>query len=352
MGLFRFLLAMSVFMDHANGQRWYGGFGGSVSVEIFFFISGFYIASILDLGYKSKRNFYFSRFLRIYPILLIVSIAVLMRAFLVSDFRSEIFQFPSRYILYSLLPNLTLIGSDWIMFLRQTSNGLDIISQNTITYPLYHLLWIPPAWSLGIEITFYVLAPLIVRRATKTVLSLAIILILLRFFGYYMGLNFDPWTYRFFPFELPLFLLGIITYRLSKNYSYKIKHKYIYIVLIVSYLLIGILDEYFGLSRVLILVCGLLLAGAILSGKQKNNFDQKLGELSYPIYVTHLFLITSYGFLVFPNSMNEVLLRIMLNQEFRITFSFAACILFSYLLLKLLSPIERHRDRLRDAPKN
>ena len=38
----------------------------------------------------------------------------------------------------------------------------------------------------------------------------------LRFIIYYpMHLKFDPWTYRFFPTELTLFLMGMLSFRLS-----------------------------------------------------------------------------------------------------------------------------------------
>ncbi|MFM7821155.1 MAG: hypothetical protein ACKPAF_10065, partial [Actinomycetota bacterium] len=60
MGLLRVLLALSVVMSHfVNWEApFYTGFGGDTSVEIFFLVSGFYIALILENSYKSIRNFY------------------------------------------------------------------------------------------------------------------------------------------------------------------------------------------------------------------------------------------------------------------------------------------------------
>jgi len=60
MGLLRVLLAITVFMAHApQAGLTYGltGFGGSNAVEIFFLISGFYIARILDKSYYARKNF-------------------------------------------------------------------------------------------------------------------------------------------------------------------------------------------------------------------------------------------------------------------------------------------------------
>jgi len=54
MGLLRVLLAVSVFMAHSGPTGFMShliGFGGANAVEIFFVISGFYTAMILELSY-------------------------------------------------------------------------------------------------------------------------------------------------------------------------------------------------------------------------------------------------------------------------------------------------------------
>jgi hypothetical protein len=34
---------------------------------------------------------------------------------------------------------------------------------------------------------------------------------------YQNGFNYDPWTYRFFPFEISFFVIGIFSFRFYKK---------------------------------------------------------------------------------------------------------------------------------------
>ena len=66
MGLLRFLLAMGVVLHHIpNGVSL---MNGGIAVEVFFMISGFYMAIILENKYASKTLlFYSNRLLRLAP---------------------------------------------------------------------------------------------------------------------------------------------------------------------------------------------------------------------------------------------------------------------------------------------
>jgi peptidoglycan/LPS O-acetylase OafA/YrhL len=276
-----------------------------------------------------------------------IAAAVLFRALFFEDYQKEIFSFSSRFIVFSLLPNLTFLGSDWIMFFRQSGETIALIVRDSPSYPLYHLLWVPQAWSIGIEISFYALAPFIVKRKSFSLLILTMVLFLLRFTGFFFGLNYDPWTYRFFPFELPLFLLGILTYRLSLRIQYGFSASVVYSAVALSYLLIGFVESLNFIPRWLILFYCLVLAAIILLNPQRNSIDRKLGDLSYPIYMIHIFILSSYGIILKPFSQQKEVLTILSNSEIRIAISFGFCLLFSQLLLKVVHPIEKIRDRNR-----
>ncbi len=77
--------------------------------------------------------------------------------------------------------------------------------------PLYPGLIIPQAWTLGLEVSFYLIAPFILTR--KKILFLLLMLsFALRIFLYQIGLGReDPWVYRFFPTELVFFILGALS---------------------------------------------------------------------------------------------------------------------------------------------
>ena len=62
----RVLLAVSVFMSHSTQSELIEGltgFGGINAVGIFFIVSGFYIALILNKSYSTKVGFYENRIL-------------------------------------------------------------------------------------------------------------------------------------------------------------------------------------------------------------------------------------------------------------------------------------------------
>ena len=125
MGLLRVLLAVSVFMTHAPQSgltRGLRGFGGSNAVELFFLVSGFYIALILDKSYSTRMGFYKNRVLRLFPIYYIICGLVLIQAVLLPNLRESLFSFPAKALTFGAIANLTFFGSDWLMF-SQWQNG-------------------------------------------------------------------------------------------------------------------------------------------------------------------------------------------------------------------------------------
>ena len=76
MGLLRLYLALCVFHDHVNSNAPRMFLSSSVAVCIFFIISGFYMSLVINENYKNQNNgiisFYINRFLRLYPIYIII----------------------------------------------------------------------------------------------------------------------------------------------------------------------------------------------------------------------------------------------------------------------------------------
>ena len=80
--------------------------------------------------------------------------------------------------------------------------------------PLYQGLLVPQAWTLGVEITFYLVAPFVLRSPRRLLALLAASLALRAvLIATGIGLS-DPWTYRFFPAELALFLAGALSHQI------------------------------------------------------------------------------------------------------------------------------------------
>src|SRR4051812_12204113 len=71
MGTLRMILALTVVLNHVGGVHGYVGMNGTLSVQIFYMVSGFLIALILATKYDTKtpqgrRLFYTNRALRIF----------------------------------------------------------------------------------------------------------------------------------------------------------------------------------------------------------------------------------------------------------------------------------------------
>lgn len=349
MGLLRVMLAISVFMAHSSGTgipTAFIGFGGPSSVEIFFIISGIFIARILDKSYASVKNFYINRALRIYPIYFIVAVIVLFRSILIPELRDELYHYPLLALIIGAIANFTFFGSDWLMFLRLSDNNLSFGNFNDSDFPLWHMLLVPQSWSLGVEISFYLVAPFLCKISTKKLVIFAAFLFLVRGYFFIFGLNTDPWTYRFFPFELPLFIIGILLYRIKKHFIFmpKISNRHLYLVLVISYLSFSVTTNLFSLPRGIQFILITLLTCTVFLSSEENAIDRKIGDYSYPIYICHNLVITTYIGLVQISTNRFPIFELFQAPIIMVGITFSCVVLSSFLLLRIVKPLERVRD--------
>src|SRR5579884_1438107 len=74
MGILRVYLALCVIAAHATSNGLPRSLhSGKEAVQIFYLISGFYMALVLSSRYDAPKAFYLSRFLRIFPTYWIVA---------------------------------------------------------------------------------------------------------------------------------------------------------------------------------------------------------------------------------------------------------------------------------------
>ncbi|WZB68981.1 acyltransferase family protein [Achromobacter xylosoxidans] len=219
MGILRTLLALSVVLDHLGGGATNQLVGGRLAVQLFYVISGFLISYVLtgtDRYQGATGHFYANRLLRLFPVYLAVA-ALTLAAHAAGDgsFFRLYDDLPLSARLFLILSNLFIVGQDWLMFFGiEHSSLLFTGSFAHSDVPLYQGLLVPQAWTLGVEITFSLVAPFVLRSPRRLLALLAASLALRAvLIATGIGLS-DPWTYRFFPAELALFLAGALSHQI------------------------------------------------------------------------------------------------------------------------------------------
>jgi peptidoglycan/LPS O-acetylase OafA/YrhL len=308
MGSLRFLLAVAVVLFHANAS----GFllvSGAAAVEAFFIISGFYMSLVLDTKYIGVNNryglFLGNRLLKLYPAywtVLVLAILMQLTVWLLTGSPILLMHQLTHYkmglpgILFVGFTNIAILGQDIISFmgLNRATGELFFTQDFLKTFPfLFSFLVIPQGWSLGIELTFYIVAPFLLRKKLYVILLVMLLVFGLRLFLIHgLQLHYDPWIFRFFPSQLLLFLAGNVSYRL---YVFIKHNKEIPLSAVYIALAVVIFSSFYfyhfpaHLGRKTIYLFIIFLSLPVLMHTHKIfPYDNLLGELSYPIYLSHM----------------------------------------------------------------
>lgn len=299
MGIIRTLLALSVLFTHAGGLDLAGGRN---AVQIFYLISGFLISYVLveRKSYSSTAGFYASRYLRLFPQYFIIATLTLV-TFEVFPVTGAIAFFdafnslgPTEAVLLSF-SNAFLFGQDWLMFTKIEGGGLVATpSFRDAALPAYHALLMPQAWTLGVELTFYVLAPFVLPRR-KLLLGFLAASIAVRITLIIAGIGLkDPWTYRFFPAELMFFLSGACIHQFGLARYKKMSRRYdlFFTIAIISFILsYPFIPGHELLKSALLISASMLALPALFRFQHGREWDVAIGDLSYPIYINHVLVI-------------------------------------------------------------
>jgi len=319
MGLLRVYLALCVVAAHSGFVLPWAMHSGKEAVQIFYIISGFYMALVLSSRYNNPRDFYISRLLRIFPPYFVVlagtlvicglSGAIFHRWIILSPYATQpLNKNGALGFLLAAASNLTIVGQDWLFFLKQDSGKNLVFTENfwIDPHPFWPYLLVGQSWSIAIELSFYACAPYLNRLRTRWLGLIAVVMLALRVFCYlYLGLAHDPWDYRFFPFEISLFIMGMIGYRLyafmlphfqAKRYrclsmaSCLISAPLLLLLLYLSVRTVNHLGRAVGQDLAMLITypfwaLGIPVLFFIFGG---SKIDRMVGEMSYPVYLVHL----------------------------------------------------------------
>ncbi|MCW8917625.1 MAG: acyltransferase [Gammaproteobacteria bacterium] len=271
-GTLRLLLAALVAMAH-TGWLPFELNPGVVAVVGFYLLAGFVMHAQLSRHYPPSLHgagwFYLERLLRIFPQYLFFLVLTVAFFYLLNPQVSYLSASPGPG---DWLANLLVLPLNFYMFTGQLA-----------------FILIPPAWSLGAELQFYLLAPLLLFFRQRWLLPGAVLLSALVFTLALGGLlNPDHYGYRLLPGILFIFIAGIAV---SAR-----RWRLLGAILLLSLLAAGVSyatgqwREGFIIEVLLGLWLGLALI-VPLARLRPRGWDTRLGYLAYGVFLSHFLVI-------------------------------------------------------------
>lgn len=303
MGLVRLFLALAVFTHHEPLLA-RELLPGAVSVRLFFIISGFYMALVLDQRYGAHRKalFYSNRLLRLLPSYLVVA-ALSLLVFLAADahpfmVRDDVFALGREnpwLLVGAVLSNVLIVGQNLFFLTDLTPESTLVLTPCQDCPSLgFWLLLVPQAWSIAVELGFYLLAPFLVQCRARTLAP-----ILLGSLGLHLCLTAwmadgETIAHHTLAPQLNLFILGILSYRLTplaQKAPRTLRWAGLPLLLATLGLYQYLADPWrFPLAALLLA----LTAPFIFETMRNRRWDRLLGDLSYPFYISQFLVITVF----------------------------------------------------------
>ncbi|MET4878796.1 acyltransferase [Morganella morganii] len=250
---------------------------GFIGVTLFFILSGF----ILSYSYQDRLSnktisiseFYIARIARIYP-LHIITLLISIHFFTINITGITIF-----------LSNILLL-------------------QAFIPHPDYYFSLNAPSWSISVEMFFYLLFPLFIKLNNRTLLLLSFTIIFVKIIIAIFSDELQHAMLYISPLlRLPDFLIGILIYRLRKNYPLELPRHTTNILQFTSIIILFVFvfmsdkiniahryDIYYIIPMGLI-IFSLSFNSGVIADILSYRTIVYLGEASFSLYMTHQLII-------------------------------------------------------------
>jgi peptidoglycan/LPS O-acetylase OafA/YrhL len=342
MGSWRLFLAWCVVAVHTPGfQDRFQIDIGIVAVAAFFFISGFLMPLVYETRYQTARfhigcmKFFLNRFLRIFPIYWISCLVVIGTTMVSVSLHSQ----EGRVLPPEFSEAITYIQNFLLIGLNQASLWGGYFRFNN------------PAWTLDVELQYYLLVPFIClavnrfpkRSGTGLVIALLVSVGLLIHPTEIVDIDRSLLAWAVF------FVLGFAYYR-----SESLQNRFnLRSMLLAQSLLFGVVlfSSTRSMDTILLVVGFVLVSAYLLVLQRKNKFgrvDSRIGDLSYPVYILHLTVLGPAARLMSFPALSAI------GDDMRFALALALNILIStvagYIVLRWVAePIDRIRSRIRQS---
>jgi peptidoglycan/LPS O-acetylase OafA/YrhL len=264
-GAYRLLLAVLVAISHM-GKTFAGLNPGVIAVISFLIISGFVMTSLIERNYPEPRKiglFYVDRALRLYPQFLVYFVA-------------------SCLVVYLLLPGTPQAAE---LTLKTLSTSLLMLPLGYYMFGVGGTEILPPGWSLGLEMSFYLLIPfLLIFKAQGVAFAVSVGIFLLACLGF---INTDIYGYRLLPGVLFIFLCGCYLYQRNLRAMVVVTGTAVAAGLLFVAIMLGWIERRpFNAEVTLGIAVGIPLV-YLLTRLKFHRMDEFLGNISYGVFLNH-----------------------------------------------------------------
>ncbi len=300
---------------------------GQMGVQLFFIVSAYTLC--LSSYRRDKESlplikFGIRRYFRIAPAYYLALLIYLLISIIISKFHEGEFNLPDKYTFENVLTNIFLLHG----FYPPANNNI-----------------VPGGWSIGTEMAFYALFPLlffIIRFKLKSSLRYILFFVIAgilcsQFMIYFLGqFNYNISNNNFIYFniinQLPVFLICMGYFFLKRQLTFQINWKlnflfFVFFMILAIYLGYSGVDYYFSFIP---LISSLSFVFLIELFQKFDFLNQKIliriGQVSFSMYLIHfIFAQTITGFLatrvVFINGTISLLIFYLFSVL--ITFGFS-----------------------------